>query len=487
MVFKMDVEFSINENRFFNNFSDYFDDDVINALMMLIDCGVVYSQTKQDGYDVRITIDNYLSYEIVLVFKNCQIPHGTENCYFDFSGSTFTKDNDTFIVPAFAENYETDEAIPVVFRFSDISVETNVYNCTQTTLLITEPWSIINLSGMGITEKNETSPTLLNEKEKELLPILKEIHYIETPEVYVESSGHNNFPLLKNLANKYNASKLITLLENLEFKNAKGKRTLFLSNKISFEMNKSCYEPMWREIYNKLTDSQKEYPRKTETCFPKKDLKEIRTKIQNLMESNGYNGTYPDFYKSTDLTGLRLAVSHGVDYTVFQEKNSRLYIKCIEECSSDDNILIQFLTGTALNKKGNNTSDVFSCCFNNRGKLFSNHIIWDSNENDYKSIEEITRIAFKKAELKRLSKVEQEERKKETLVSLQLYFGMGVAFGILFTLLFAVFIFFFVMFTDSFESAVDIIKTAPWGYCLLASGGLFGLAMFIISLFTKSK
>lgn len=483
----MDIGFSTNEQRFFNNFSNYFDDDVLKAFLSLTDYGVMYSQTEQDGNNIRVPVDNCSSHEGVLVFKNCQLPQDPENCYFDFSGSTFTRNEDVFVIPALAENCETDECTPVTFKFTDAVVETTVYDATESTILITEPWSALSHWGTNIIEKNEVSSSLLNEKEKELLPILKEIDYIQSPGFYTENPGPLNFPKLKSLAQKYNAEKLITLLEKLESKKEKNKRALLLSDTVSAEMNKKCYEPMWREIYNKFVDSQKEYPKKTNTGFPEKDLKEIRTKVQNLMHTNGYKGTYPDFYKTTDLKSLRSANSHGEIFTIFREKDVCLYIKCIEEIFCDGNILIQFLTGTALNKKDNDTVDVFSCLFNNRGKLFNNCVTWDNQDDDYKSIEKTVFIALKKAELKKLTKEEQEKTKTENLVSIPLYLGMGLTFGILFTLLFAIFVFFFVLLIDGSASAIDIIKTAPWGYCFLASGGLFGLVMFIISLFTNRK
>ena len=58
----MDIGFSTNEQRFFNNFSNYFDDDVLKAFLSLTDYGVMYSQTEQDGNNIRVPVDNCSSH-----------------------------------------------------------------------------------------------------------------------------------------------------------------------------------------------------------------------------------------------------------------------------------------------------------------------------------------------------------------------------------------------------------------------------------------
>lgn len=470
--------------RFFYSVTDFFSDDVISAFLDLIDYGCIYSNFIQSESTIKIHIDNCAAYSRVLTLIDCEaLDFGKYNCI-DFSGSTFTKNDEHFIITATLENFDTETSQPIVFKFKNAKIEVVSYNATETTTpFFGSPFGMLSMISSEIIEKNKISSDNLNQKEKDLLPLLEEISDLS---VY-DDFKRKTYPLIKELATKIAPSKFVELVEELENAIAQYEKLSNILDKIHRETQKPEYEPLWRKLNNLIADSQNEHPQKADALLPKDYINKLRTEITSLMHQNGYIGNYPDFSKVTDLKSIRTADCHGEPFTIFNEKNAKLYIRCIEDVSATGKISILFLTGTALNKKDVKTIDAYSCLFYKKGKLFNNSVSWnDSDESEF-SIQQIVNIAFKKAELKTLTK---EERKADVSLGngcLPLFLVMGVAFGGLFTIFFAIFMFFFVWIIEDLNSALEIVKIAPWWLCFLASGGLFGIAMFLISLHTQRK
>lgn len=470
--------------RFFYDVKDFFSDDVISAFLDLIDYSYIYSNFIQSESTIKIHIDNCAAYSRVLTLIDCEaLDFGEYHCI-DFSGSTFTKNDEYFVITATLENFDTETSYPIVFKFKNAKIEIISYNATETTTPFPgSPFGMLSMISSEIIEKNKTSSDNLNQKEKDLLPLLEEISDLSM----YDDFKRKTYPLIKELATNIAPSKFVELVEELENAILQHDKLSKILHKIYRETQKPEYEPLWRKLFNLIADSQNEYPKKADALLPKDYIDKLRTEITSLMHQNGYIGNYPDFSKVTDLKSIRTADCHGEPFTIFNEKNAKLYIRCIEDVSVTGKISILILTGTALNKKDVNTIDAYSCLFYKRGKLFNNSVSWnDFNESEF-SIQQIVNIAFKKSELKKLTK---EERKADISLGngcLPLYLGMGVAFGGLFTILFAIFIFFFIWLIEDLNSALEIIKIAPWWLCFLASGGLFGIAMFLISLHTQRK
>ncbi len=482
---------SFNEKKeepkhFFNSVTDIFDKDVISAFLDLIDYGSIYSSLIQSESTIKIPIDNCAAYSRILTLIDCEHLHLEEYHCIDFSGSTFTKNGEHFVITALLENFDTEASLPVVFKFKNAKIEVNSYNATQAaTQFFGSPFTMLSSIVSEIIEKSNISFETLNEKEKRILPLLKEFQNLDFIEPFSNEFKKKSFPLIKAEATNLAMFDFVELLESFEQITEKNKEYQKLLNSIHRETQKAEYEPLWRKLFDLISDSQKNYPQKADAILPKEYVEKIRSEITSLMHKNGYVGNYPDFSKVTDLKSIRTADCHGEPFTIFNERNAKLYIHCIEDVTVKGRICITFLTGTALNRKEVKTTDAFSCMFYKRGKIFNNSVTWDDCEDAEKTLEQIVNIALKKAELKKLTK---EERKLSSTFGngcLPLYFGMGLAFGGLFTLLFAIFIFLFVLIIEDFPTALDIVKTTPWGWCFLASGGLFGIAMFLISLHTQ--
>ena len=176
-------------------------------------------------------------------------------------------------------------------------------------------------------------------------------------------------------------------------------------------LNKQKYKPLWREIYNRIAESQAEYPLKLE-CVGAETLSLVRKKIQTTMKACGYTGQYPDFVKQGEMKKIHLAESYGRSYFVGKEKNVQYYIKCLE-IGYDDSYEINFICGTAILKNGESTEDIFDCLFDANGKRISKKVVChiehlNQNKNEISAkLEQAVRVAVKRAEFQTLTKEER--------------------------------------------------------------------------------
>ncbi len=255
------------------------------------------------------------------------------------------------------------------------------------------------------------------------------------------------------------------------------------------------YEPLWRELYNLLVKTQKEYSSKASVAFSEL-LDETRNNIQKLLESHGYSGTYPDFVKSGAIRGIRLADSYGMSYFTGTEKNVVYHIHCTEECFNK-HLMIEFICGTKLLRKNDTAGDAYSCLFNAKGRSFFQTISYESDyinndgELETNNLEQRVQIAVKKAELQKLTK---EERKAIVgcdipylILFFLVFFVMGGLFGIFMTLGMALLAVLTCLIVRQPQAIPSIFMDIPWWALFLLAWALFGGAMGVITILAKRK
>lgn len=309
-------------------------------------------------------------------------------------------------------DFDSAERLPFCISFQDAEVKTEIFNATITAFAET-PWNHLGYIASDILEKHAVIGNCLNNREKGLIPLLAEITMLSncyTP----EESNTSKFSALKEYANKYRYIKISALLEKAEMIYCNEKKFASLSTKILAELNKSCYEPMWREIYEEIKASQTEYPSKAEIFCSSEKLHNTRADIERRIKACGYTGTYPDFKKTHDIKGVRLEESYNLSYFIAAEKNAVSHIHCTEEYFID-HLKIEFLCGTSFARKGKAANDIYSCLFNSNGRNIYHYVNYEQGyitvEEEIKSDDLSKRvdIAVKKAELKKLTKEEKKE------------------------------------------------------------------------------
>ena len=255
---------------------------------------------------------------------------------------------------------------------------------------------------------------------------------------------------------------------------------------MSNALNDAKCESLWRELYELVADTQAEYTDKM-LSYDQKKLNNIRSEIEECFHDLGYEGKYPTFVKKGALKGIRLEESYDQSYFVGREKYAQYMVEC-REILYGDMLHIQFICGTAFLKKSETVPDIYSCCFNKKGRRIFKKFLWDAAEMD--ALPQYVTIAAKRAECTKLNK--KEKGLLGNTAGSWLYFAlmflfMGGMFAVLFTA--AMFLFFcgLTAVLDGFGTMMEMIKEFPWWLMLVMSFVGFGGAMTIVDIKAKNK
>lgn len=479
----------------FDQISANLPENVRNTIWNLLDNNNFNGNISQNSNDTLIEIESTPSYDFTLILNNAVgVPEGDFD-YITFNNGTFEKRNDEYLLSGEVEDFEKDTVHPFTIRFSNAKVEVSIYRADTQTYAGT-PWLHLQTIATEILDKYLLSCDYLNDKEKEILPLIAEISKLSYWAIIPKEFVNTGFPILKEHLKKFGHDEIITLFNKLEkeFHNNKIKEKL--TNKIIVELNQQCYEPLWRELFSKLSKTQQDYPTKVSVCYSADKLKETRAKIQDLMESFGYKGTYPDFKKTGKIKGLHLINSYDVSYFVGMNKNAVFHIHCNEEFFNQ-HLMIEFICGTAILKGNETVEDIYSFLFNANDKRIFNKVTFEqdyineNNETVSDNLEQRVTIATKKAELKKLTKKEKTEdlgfNVKYFKIFMFAFLLMGGLFSVFLTLgliLIGVLITLIILQPHLIPA---VILEVPWWICLILSWVLFGAIMGIVAIFSIKK
>lgn len=366
-------------------------------------------------------------------------------------------------------------------RFRDAHVTTEVFSAMDSGSPTGSAWDILEQIADGILTKRDHDETLCNSAELELLPVLRELsalHYYQ--------EANRNFPRFRALAQKHGYEKLTQMLAALETE-SRPKWRIRLHGILRTEMMLAKYEPLWRELYAQISNSQASYPRKAEQ-LPGTDA--AREVIQRQLHELGFEGTYPEFYKTGSVKKLRLANAFGQTYFVGGEKRAVFFVRCLEDAFSDG-LNISLLSGTALLKKGETVEDAFSCCFDGKGRRYFRLLPAGHyppiKDGDYPAR---ARAAAKAAQMESLSKQERDlfgRKPPGWAVYLSWLILGGGLFSILFHALFIPAILLLVWIIGGWSSAMELLRDPIWLKTFLFGWIGFGGAMGLLTVWSLRK
>ncbi len=392
-----------------------------------------------------------------------------------YDKASLTRDGDRFYLRCKYTDLETDSEGDACFSFSSPKATAKVYSGCEFSF---DPWRTLTGAAEGILRKHEILPELLCPTETELLPLAKELSLLDL--TFEEKRG---FSLLKERAARYGFDELVSLLSSAEQK--PDKSYVNVTERLN-ELNKSKYEPLWRELFELITDSQKDYPKTSDLCKDKERLTALRREIEVRLMCEGYEGEYPDFYKCENMRGLHLAYSYGLTYFVGMQKNVRYFIHC-EESFHDDELYIEFISGTDLTRKGE-CRDIYSCMFNDKGRrLYETTLYSHGTDELMRSVQ----TAVKRAECKPLGKYEKAQEYGPASYAIGGFFLWLIIGGAMFSIAFHL-LFFPLMWGLEFlfgirESFWEFMSSIPWLHSVLFAWIGFGGACGIIDVLAKRK
>lgn len=364
--------------------------------------------------------------------------------------------------------------------FTGAQVEVESFNCVDSVIYWEDPWEYLQMLGGQIVDKAELPGNHCNDRELALLPLLRE--------VCLNRGDSPQFPLLKQMAQRHGFSKLESAITKAEERES--------VVELKRHLRKKEYEPLWREIFDKICQSQQDYPKKVERYCDAGALQAVRHRVQRFMEAQGYTGAYPDYEKRFDIPGVRLMDVYGQSYTVFREKGAVSMIHCMETCESGKPA-VHFLTGTAFLRKGEEKGDIYSCLFDAKGRrmfrsVLDYNLIWDREDRKPDQLERLAGIAVKKSQLKRLTKEERAiphsgPGNANWAVFLGMFLFAGGFFGVFMTLgMMLVSVVAFTLF-GQFREIPSFFVTVPWWQILVFCWLGFGVSMGIVAVLGKKK
>lgn len=372
---------------------------------------------------------------------------------------------------------ETVEEGKYYLRFDDvIFTESRCHNIISTQNYIGNPWIYLAYIALRIWAKREVAPDLLNQKEKELLPIISELRQL----AQIRTDDEYTFPLLCGLAEKHGYTKTKKYFEKVKTARIKEIALAELTNVLS----QIEYKPLWDEIFGDITESQKEYP-----LIPLKSV-EYRSTVDAVMGDKGFSGTYPDYVKVSKTKGIINENSYGMTYTIANEKNAVCRVHC-KEYENDGNLsAINFLCGTAFLKEGEpaDSADIYYCAFNAKGKTLLNTVEYRVDD-EKADLETAAAIAAKRAERVKLTKAERKYQRNYAPSFLSSFLPMfilgGGFFSISFTLVAALVV--IITALAAGESVGEFLKDMPWLFTIVFTWVGFGGAMGIITALSNRK
>ena len=393
----------------------------------------------------------------------------------------------------------------VTLNFTDVHLESECY-CATDDSFFENPWFYLGRIARDICLKSFLTDLTLNEQEQELLPLLAELASIMIPWSLPKEHTRASYPHLTALVTQYGYEKLLSKIAAIEKEEPSSPAHNTRAQQLTQAMCEQAYEPMWRDVWERLVESQKNYPSKAALHVPAEILTSTRNSIEQLMHQHGYSGSYPDFVQHGPLRGIHLEESYNMTYFVGMEKDITYHIHCSETIDESDYLNIQFLCGTALNQKGKTCEDIYSCLFNAKGKRLFHTMHYDCNldpdapvnlkenatEIKKAELEKSVRIAVKKNHLQRLT---NEERKfyhgadAGSLLALFciIFIGGGLLFGTAMTLASMLITLLVVLIFGQFPEFPRIFMDFPWWQLFLFYSVSYGLSMGLLTVLAKRK
>ena len=442
------------------------------ALELLMDYDWYDTRFYSRGADVYAVLDDCGMMRITVILRDTGAQPWQElNCY----DREMTRDGDGYRLTAEYFDEDAGMAKKLELPFRDVEVELEVFRVESNEW---KPWELLAGMAREILFKAEFGEDLLNDRELELLPLLRELERLDSHSWW--SERFVGFPELRKRFERFGFRELEKPLAKAEAVFGTKKWPAHMG-RIRAKLNRVKYEPLWRELYRAITESQAEYPCRAE-CHP--DFAAVKKKIESKFHRHGYKGKYPDFYKEGEVCGLRIVESYGQSWLICNEKRAVSHIHC-EGSVYFDELLLSFRCGTELLKGGQEPGDIHRCRFDSKGRTILRTVFYSANKET--NLQQHLAIAMKRAELRKLSKAEQKIDGDANLLGIALVWLIlgGGFFALTGMAALAVFGTAALWATEGLSAAIEMMGELPWGGLTAFAWLGFGGSMALVTILAK--
>ena len=281
-------------------------------------------------------------------------------------------------------DYENEEEVQL--RFSD--AETTFGNLRLEPVdRYGRPWQCLADCGRELLHKAEMAGELLNDRERAILPMLRELGMVTGYGSDEDISGFDH------LRARF-TPELHPYLDQMERSAKNWKKYRKSADQLLNRLNRVEYLPLWKKIRDEIADTQTDYPAISQVSS------EVVRQIEDGLHSRGYSGSYPEFVKTGTIERSRVLKSHGTYRWVRKGTPGVFHIRVAELNMGQ----LQFLCGTELLPDGGQSLGFDSCGFGGKGRRFLRDVTWTEGDD----LDGKLHRAAKKAELRKLSRKEKD-------------------------------------------------------------------------------
>lgn len=459
-----------------------FSEDVRNAFLQLYTTFGSCDFTAEPNGEIILTFDDGGCYTRKLYLHRTVTDSDLKIDILYFSDAEILKQDKKYCLICEAGNSEADEQFKINIFFENATTQTQIYRADRNAFVLS-PWNTLICIATDILSKKELADECFNAYERELLPLAEELSALNMFSTAERENGQS-FSLLKEYFNKHNLRHLIPMLDKISKNFSNAYVWQILSARLQENLNKKECEPLWRELYGLISKSQNGYSDRMDLC-DRDRLYKMRYEAEKKLRDLGYEGEYPSFVKKGTVKGIRLTESYGQAYFVGLGQRVEYRIYCDESAIYGEPEL-QLVCGALFGKTGNTDTDIYSCCFNSKGKSRFETVYVTP---DY-DLSLYTRIAAKKAECMSLDKAERKALGEGrlslvycllTLIFTGGLFAAAMTAGML-------------LISCAVTAAVlgigeipNMISAMPWRFCFLFCFFGFGGSMAVIEFLEKRK
>ena len=256
----------------------------------------------------------------------------------------------------YSDDGEDEERITNLI-FSDFELRITPVNALESIppdFRIYGAYGYLSVAAEFILKKKTFDFDIVNGREAELLPLLSELSDLLCGERKLQS-----YPELEKILSAHNEKRALSLLKKVKGSaKRKIKAVSSLQNRLTSERN----EMIWRDIYTRIYDSQKDYPHAYDIIFPKEKYDKLKRQTDKKMHSLGYDGQYPSYTKKGSIKGVHFISAQTGGGLVFPSDDASFFIRCHTSFDGGD-FYVTVYSGFAVNKENRRAADIFSCMF----------------------------------------------------------------------------------------------------------------------------
>ncbi len=421
----------------------------------------------EDGYLIECRCEIAFEYD-VLLRGGAGMPE--EDRRWSFGPGKLRREGDGYALTATLELVVEERWEDVTLIFDRAETRVRAIRANQD-LLYHDPWMHLSSTAFGIVRKAQCFPRLLNDRERELLPLLRELAALK----HWGDNEKYTFPILK----KRFPPELVPMLEALE-RAEKWEKLSRCSDRLDKALRLGKYVPLWEEIRLEILSSQ--------INCPDRDMvnTQFAEEITATLRDHGYEGSYPDYRKRGSVAKTRWIPSRGRYHLVRRGTPICSYIRF--HCDQGgEGTYFAIACGAELLKDDEPTS-LERCRFDGDGKHFLDHVNHYSESGD-DGLVKLVELAVKKAELLPLTRAEKKLDGQISFFTMFTWIFLlgGGFFAVCMTLGLAALSLVLGIIADGFSGLGEFMASLPWLQTFAGSWGLSGGTLGILFGFYNRK